>query len=337
MGISIKSLTKKAKKLGSKAVRATLAVGTGGVSEIGYKIERDAKDKRVKQRAEARIADSDRASARDYQDQMLGIAREQRAGEQEWLDTEQQRWEDTYQPMEQGIVDDLNAGPALEQQAAIAGSDFASAFDASTGARNRSDMRLGMRPGQSAMRMRGENDAFDRARGIAEAKTGARREEDDRHFLRTQAFYQNNGSGIRGRLLDGMRNMYGSEYNATGNVASQRLQSAGIHDNFANQYGEESKAGWNAAINIGTRLGTAALTGGKSEAVGAAGGAGATSLYQPAGIQPSGAVTSPTNTNRSRGVMMPVRNNYMNDGSTPVKGQTRAAARGAIQSEINRY
>ena len=223
-------------------------------------------DDRAQARELADEAQADRDTARQYSDRQLGIAEESRTAQQEFLDSEQSRYDSIYAPLEQGIADKLGQGPALEEQAGIAANDYGNQFDASIAARDRAQQRQGVsyRPGSSTARMQSDNDAYERAKGVATAQTTARREEDDRHFLQSTAFYNQNGSGVRSQLLSGMQQMYGADYSAYGNASNQMLDYADINQNNSNALNEQSYDGINTAI----RGGVALATGGGSEIAG---------------------------------------------------------------------
>ena len=208
-------------------------------------------------------AQAARDKAAEYSEQQLAIAGESREAQQAYLDSENERYDSLYAPIEQGIAEDLAGGPNTAEQAAIAANDYGNQFDVSIDARNRQQLRQGVnyRPGSSAARLQSDNDAYERAAGIATAQTNARREEDDRHFLQSTAFYNANGSGIKSRLLSGMQQLYGADYDAYGNARTQQLQDATIDQNNSNALNAQSYNGINTAL----RLGAAAYTGGASE------------------------------------------------------------------------
>lgn len=208
-----------------------------------------------------RLADQARAKSEGFQSQALGIADERRTAEQRLLNEESSRFDNIYAPMENSIADQLNAGPRMDEQAEIAGSNFSNEYDASIAAREREEQRMGVnhRAGSSASRMRGENDAYNRARGMADTQNIARREEDDRHFLRKSQFFNANGSGIRGRLMQGMNQMYGADYSSTVNAANHAIGQSEHSQGVSNQYSQNSGAGINTLLNIGGRVATGML------------------------------------------------------------------------------
>ena len=208
------------------------------------------------------LADDARDQMQVHQQDALGVASDRFDAESGFVNSEQQRFDSIYAPIEQRLADDLNQGPQLEQQAGIAGSDFSREFDASTAARSREQMRQGIsyRPGSSAARMQGENDAYNRARGIASARTDARREEDDSHFLKQNAFFQANSNSIQNRVQSGIATAYGADYNALNTAGAQQAEQASYNQGVSNQYSEQSKAGINTIANLAGAYATGGLS-----------------------------------------------------------------------------
>ena len=213
------------------------------------------------------LADESRAQMQTYQQNALDTAGDRFDAESGFVNSEQDRFNSIYAPMEQSLADELNAGPQSAQAAAIAGGEFTGQFDASTASRDRALLRQGVsyQPGSSASRMQGENDAYNRARGIAGAQTEARREEEDSHFLKQNAFFQANSNSIQNRVQNGIASAYGADYNAQTNAAAQQAEQATYNQGVSNQYAEQSKAGINTLVNIGGRIAAGVATGGASE------------------------------------------------------------------------
>lgn len=315
-----------------KFTRGVKALATGGLSEV-YESNKNGldrflgKDDRRQARSLAEQAAMDREDQRRYQEQALGIAKARRADEAAFLQQERDRYNSIYKPIEQRIGNELAAGPALEEQAGIAGSDFANSFDASVQARERDQLRQGIsyRPGSSASRMQGENDAYNRARGIATAKTTARREEDDRHFLRSTAFFNSNANSIQNRLQQGMATMYGADYSARQNAAAQMGAQANQNQQFSQALNEQSYAGINTVAGLaGGVFNAIGGVGGITSGISGLSGSTAASTYTPQYGDTAVASRSGTDT--------PYKNIYLNDYQT---NQTTPAGIGAVQSEIN--
>ena len=260
--------------MGLSLKRIGRALITGGASEVFYEPFKDdiqnffGKEDRANAREYASRADEQVARGEELQNEALGISNQRAQAEGQFLSEERDRFNNLYSPIEEGIASDLADGPRSEEMAQQAGNQFANEFDASTAARTRQQQRLGVnyRPGSSQLRMQGENDAYNRARGIAGSATEARREEDDRHFLRSTQFFNSNGSGIRNRLLQGMDQLYGADYASKTNSANQNFAQAGYNQGVSNQFQQQSTQGLNTVLNLGGRVAQGIATGGASEA-----------------------------------------------------------------------
>lgn len=310
------SFKKKIKKNIGKVLLGPMGIAfdaAGGSDALDGFLGKDMRDQAA---AYAATAQGQRDRALVLQNNALEQSNQRFAAESAHLAEDRERYNTMYRPIEEQLAADIAKGPALEEQAGIARSDFANSFDSSVAARNRQQMRQGVsfRPGSSSMRLQSDNDAYNRARGLAGASTQARREEDDRHFLRSEAFYRNNGSGIRDRLLSGMQNMYGAHQNATNTAAAQALANANMNQNYSTQLNANSYNGINSLINIGTRLGAAALTGGTSEAIG--------------GISALGGTTS--------GGYSPINYNQLMKESEYNAGSTEADIIGGVNAYVDR-
>jgi len=304
--------------MGLKLGNLAKGLATGGLYAVYKKNKRGIQDffgksDRRNARAQAAKADEMRERSQELQLQALDISNERRKAEGEYLQSERDRYDKVYAPIEQQMGLQLRAGPRTEEQAMIAGDTFANEFDAATASREREQRRLGINygAGSSALRMQGENDAYNRAMGIATSRNTARREEDDRHFLRSSQFFTQNGSGIRGRLLQGMNQMYGADYDSKNNAALSAIGQGQYHQNTADQYTKNSMAGVNTLMNVGARVASAYMTGGKSEAG---------ELTKTGGVD---ATVKTPQTNQLLGSSQP--------------GQARSAMSGSRRSEINQY
>ena len=223
-----------------------------------------------------KLADNSRAQMEEYQSDALDSAGARFDAETGFVKSEQDRFNSIYAPLEQSIASKLNQGPQTAQAAAIAGGEFTGQFDASTAARDRANRRQGIsyQPGSSAARQQGENDAYNRARGIAGAQTEARREEEDSHFLKQNAFFQANSNSIQNRVQSGIASAYGADYNALNTAAGQQADQAAYNQGVSNQYSEQSKAGINTLASIAGQAVGAYATGGLSLLAGGVGGGG---------------------------------------------------------------
>jgi len=325
------SLKKFGRKLEKAATNAAITFTIGGGAYSIYKKNKNGinrflgKEDRRAAKELAEQAAKDRESQRDLQGQALDIAQQRRDEESAFLQSERDRYNTLYKPIEQRISGELSQGPNTAEAAGIAGADFANNFDASVDARERDQLRrgVGMRPGSSAMRMQGENDAYNRARGIATMQTQARREEDDAHFLRSTAFYNANGSGIKSRLQQGMATMYGADYGSRLDGAKLMSGNAELAQQHSAALNEQSYAGVTTLANIAGQIVGAKVKGkGKGAGTGGTGGGGG-------GVTAATQAIASTPTARNK---TPITNTMMNDYQT---NQTKAAGVGALQSEIN--
>lgn len=289
----------------------------------------------------AQTAADQRQSAYDAQAQAAESQAARFEAESNYLKGEQTRYNTLYKPIEQGIAEDLAQGPQTEQAATIAGSTFANQFDAEIAARERNQLQQGIdyRAGSSAERMQGENDAYNRAMGIATSQTSARREEDDQHFLQSTAFYNANGAGIKNQLLQGMQTMYGADYEAARDQASYGTSNAALTQEYSNAMNAQSNSSLSSVFDAGTQLFKAAGgISGITDTLGGlfsddpTGGTGAVGVTQPAGVQSTGVTTFGTSTPQAIRTNTPKMNQYMNDGTY---NQNRAAISGTNRGFIN--
>lgn len=285
----------------------------------------------------ANTAASQRQAAYDAQ---AAAAASQQAGfdaKSEYLAGEQERYDSLYAPIEEGIAAELAAGPNTVEAAAIAGNTFASQFDSEIASRERTQQQQGVnyRAGSSAERMQGENDAYSRAMGIASSQTTARREEEDQHFLNSTAFYNANGSGIKTQLLNGMQEMYGSDYDAYNNTATQQAENAAVTQGYSSALNTQANSTISSVVDAGTQLYKSGALSGITDTLGGlfSDDSDAVGVTQNAGVQSTGVTTSATSNPQAIKLPTPNANSYANTGALT---QTQAAIAGNTQSYYNR-
>ena len=195
---------------------------------------------------------------------LQGIQVQRSEAELAELNDNRQRWNEYYAPMERQLVGDLNKGPDLEGESALAAGRFSSDFDASTDAARRQAMRYGIQPGSEQMRRTEDANAYDRARGIAGSANTARRAEDDAHWLKQSAFFNQNGSGLKRDVLAGIQNMYGSQANAVKDQANGLQGFAQQYQNNSDRFSQEAASTLSSTVNLATQGALAFGTGGAS-------------------------------------------------------------------------
>lgn len=129
------------------------------------------------------------------------------------------RFNQNYLPIEQDIARDLQDGPDFEGHANQYGNEFATQFDASAAAQERQLRQFGIRPDSQAYARATEDNAFNRAAGIADSRNRARREEEDSHFLKQTAFLSG-GSNLQSQVAANYSSLYGTRLDQANSYAA---------------------------------------------------------------------------------------------------------------------
>jgi len=152
------------------------------------------------------------------------------------------RFNENYLPIEQAISQDLQDGADFEGHANQYGNEFATQFDASTEAQERQLRQFGIRPDSQAYARATEDNAYNRAAGIANSRNQARREEEDSHFLKQTAFLSG-GSNLQSQVASNYSSLYGARLNQANNYAAD-----------ANANRQAIGANLTSAVSTGARL-----------------------------------------------------------------------------------
>lgn len=219
------------------------------------------KEDRRNARKEARRAEQELELQRNAEAGMREATEGYLVEGRESLEELNRRNEEIYAPMEQELVDEINSGDGGKRDAALAAGNFGEQFDLAQADLERRQMAGGVMPGSDQMRRSQERAAYERAIGAAGAATDARTEGADREFMRKNAFYQNNGASMEGRLNDRMRQLYGAEYAAGADTASTHAAARNFHQANQQQYASQANAGLNFVMQAGA-TGAALATGG---------------------------------------------------------------------------
>lgn len=228
---------------------------TGGDSKRAAKREAEKADKRYQ-------------SAEDFYDQQEGIAGNYRSDMEANIAEQERRYNNIYAPMERQLASQMGRGADVEGQAAIARNQFGTDFDQSAEASQRQAIRYGVQPGSEQMRRTRDDNTYDRARGMADSANTARREEEDRDFMKRATFFQQNGSGLKGQIGQQLQQMYGSDFDMKGNLASNQSGIGGRYQANSDRYAAEAGNTMSSVVNVATQLGAAYFTGGASLAAG---------------------------------------------------------------------
>lgn len=194
---------------------ASAAVSIGGSLFGAYNANKQRKDAKKQAQREHELAE-----------RQLGMLEKQNA-------QQQRRYDQNYRPIEESIARDLKAGPDLEGAANEAGGNFASEFDSASAAQERQLRQFGIRPDSQAYGRATEDQAYNRAAGMSNAQTQARRQEEDNHFIQQMGFLSG-GSGIQSDVANRMAQMYGIRSGNAAQYASDASSNAQALGQFAN-------------------------------------------------------------------------------------------------------
>ena len=220
------------------------------------------KDDRRRQDEEAAKGDRAAIDARAIEQNQVNITSSFAAKQNSEIDYNKDRRSGIYDPLEQSLANYVGGPADLEGEAAIAGGQFSTAFDNSLRARTQQQQQQGVnyRPGSSASRMQGENDALNRASGIASSMNTARREEEDAHFVRQNAFFQSGSTNVQNQVNSGLNTLYGAEITGAQNQALYARNESLYRQGISDQYGQQSLQGINTLAQF-SGAGAALLSG----------------------------------------------------------------------------
>ena len=160
------------------------------------------------------------------QDQAIEGLTNERANMERMRQEDVARYNDLgYDQVAQNLATQVQDGMDVDGIAETAGNEFSNQYDTAMDAERRRMIAQGVRPGSAAMSRLGENSAFNRARGTAQATNTARRAADDQAFARNIAYTQQ-GAQSRNSILNQGANMaasYRSEYGMQGEIRAQHL------------------------------------------------------------------------------------------------------------------
>jgi len=139
----------------------------------------------------------------------------------------QEQYNEIYKPLLEQNSQRLLEGPQYDRAADAARDDFGLSFDRSVEAERMNQRRNGMDPTSSQAQRLGEDNAYNRALGMATTANAARTEEDDRHWARSLSF-AHAGNGIQSQVISGL----GSQANANYGVADDYVDEAGNNLEF---------------------------------------------------------------------------------------------------------
>ena len=213
----------------------------------------------------------------------LDMAEERREQGDQLLDQQlqqiyqmQDQYNEIYRPLLEQNSQRLLAGPQYDRAADAARDDFGLSFDRSVEAERMNQRRNGMDPTSSQAQRLGEDNAYNRALGMATTANAARTEEDDRHWARSLSF-AHAGNGVQSQVINGL----GNQANANYGVAQDYVNEAGNTLEFVG-----SLAG--ASIGAFTGGPAAGLTNPTTEPQQQQNSFGSFSGYPSGGLQPPG-------------------------------------------------
>ncbi len=133
-----------------------------------------------------------------------------------------ERYNQYYQPLDTGVLEQLGNGPDLEGAAARARANFQDEYGISTAQKQRQMMQYGINPGSQRAVAGMEDDAYNRAAGSASAANIARRQESDSDWAKRVSM-MGYGQQQQGMALSGLA----GEQAYAQQAADSYMQSAG--------------------------------------------------------------------------------------------------------------
>lgn len=195
-----------------------LAIITGGLSVAGAIFgAKEANDQRK---------DAERQAQREFD-----LAERELDEIQAIRESDQRRFDQNFLPIEDRIARELNRDDDREGAARLAGDTFANQFDVANEAQERQLRQFGIRPDSQAFARATEDQAFNRAAGIASAQNHARREEEDRHFAQQLSFL-GGGSNLQSQISNSLNNSYGIRSQNSAGYAADAANSASAVGQF---------------------------------------------------------------------------------------------------------
>lgn len=214
-------------------------------------------------RREARKADERIAKADALLQEQADASRRMTDELRQQIQGDTARWNNYYAPIERDLAMQLRQGPDTEGQAAIARNEYLNQFDVAQENARREAIRYGVQPGSEAMRRTRDAATANSAMGAATAATQARRAEEDRHYMRQSAFFQN-GAGLKGQIYNKLRDTYGADIDSYGRQIQGNQQFANLYQGNADRHSAEASSALGSTMNMLTQAGLAYATGGAS-------------------------------------------------------------------------